>query len=139
MRRVWRRSATYSLVRPRSRAMGKYSGGLDDAARHLGRLVGSYNRPKGGGGPMSTARDWETRVAARIDRDELVDLTRRAVRFPTVNPPGDEAPLAEMLARALRREGIGVELISHGPARASLAARLRGSGQRAGLILTGHL
>ena len=41
---------------------------------------------------MPTARDWETRVAARIDRDELVELTRQAVRFATVNPPG-QAPL----------------------------------------------
>jgi succinyl-diaminopimelate desuccinylase len=88
---------------------------------------------------MPTARDWETRVAARIDRDELVELTRRAVRFPTVNPPGDEAPLAEMLAATLRREGVGAELVAHGPGRASLAARLRGSGERPALILTGHL
>ncbi|HEY3107581.1 MAG TPA: M20/M25/M40 family metallo-hydrolase, partial [Chloroflexota bacterium] len=88
---------------------------------------------------MPTARDWETRVLARIDRDELVELTRQAIRFASVNPPGDEAPLAEMLAAALRREGIGVELVAHGPGRASVAARLRGAGRRRGLILTGHL
>src|SRR3989442_4308395 len=88
---------------------------------------------------MPTARDWETRVLARIDRDELVELTRRAIGFASVNPPGDEAPLAEMLAAVLRREGISAELVAHGPGRASVAARLRGSGQRRGLILTGHL
>ena len=38
---------------------------------------------------MPTARDWETRVAGRIDPGELVELTRQAVRFESVNPPGE--------------------------------------------------
>lgn len=84
-------------------------------------------------------RDWETRVAAEIDRDELVELTRQAVRMPTVNPPGDEAALAEALAETARRDGLKTQLLPHGPMRASLAARVCGSGSRPGLILTGHL
>src|SRR5207244_4917099 len=108
-------SVIIRLFSPRSRASDKYSGALEGGARRLGRLVAPYNRSRGGGTPMPTARDWETRVAAHIDRGELVELTRQAVRFATVNPPGDEAPLAEMLAALLRREGIGVELVWHGP------------------------
>jgi succinyl-diaminopimelate desuccinylase len=88
--------------------------------------------------PPSPA-DLESRVLAAIDREELVEIARAALRVPTINPPGAEAPLAEMLAGLLRDAGIDVELLDHGGDRASLAARLRGDGSAPGLILTGHL
>lgn len=83
--------------------------------------------------------DLERRVLAAIDREELIDLTRTLVRAPTVNPPGEEGALAELLAGRLRDERVGCYLLDHGSGRASLVARLPGTGRRAGLILTGHL
>jgi succinyl-diaminopimelate desuccinylase len=74
-----------------------------------------------------------------IDRDELVELASAAVRVPTVNPPGNERALAELFAARLSEGGLETELVSHGAGRASLLARLRGAGERPGLILTGHL
>ncbi|HZQ98340.1 MAG TPA: M20 family metallopeptidase [Chloroflexota bacterium] len=88
---------------------------------------------------MTSRAEWESRVLAAIDRDELVDVARAAVRVPTVNPPGDERALADQLAARLRAGTIAVELLHHDPARASLVGRVRGRGERPGLILTGHL
>jgi succinyl-diaminopimelate desuccinylase len=45
-------------------------------------------------------------------REELVELTRELVRFPTVNPPGEAyRPCAEFLGRRLARRGFAVEYV----------------------------
>jgi len=44
--------------------------------------------------------------------DDLVELTRELIRFPTVNPPGDAyRPCAEHLGERLRRRGFSVEYL----------------------------
>jgi len=53
-------------------------------------------------------------LSAAIDarRDELVDLTRALIRFPTVNPPGDAyAPCAEFIGARLGARGFKVEYV----------------------------
>src|ERR1700689_3867824 len=51
-----------------------------------------------------------TSVAAR--REELVDLTRELIRFPTVNPPGEAyRPCAEFIGRRLARRGFAVQYV----------------------------
>jgi succinyl-diaminopimelate desuccinylase len=43
-------------------------------------------------------------------RDELIDLTRALIRFPTVNPPGEAyRPCAEFIGRRLQARGFAVE------------------------------
>jgi succinyl-diaminopimelate desuccinylase len=45
-------------------------------------------------------------------REELVELTRDLVRFPTVNPPGEAyRPCAEFIGRRLARRGFAVEYV----------------------------
>jgi succinyl-diaminopimelate desuccinylase len=45
-------------------------------------------------------------------RDELVELTRALIRFPTVNPPGEAyRPCAEFLGDRLRARGFAVEYV----------------------------
>ncbi|HEX3846052.1 MAG TPA: acetylornithine deacetylase/succinyl-diaminopimelate desuccinylase family protein [Steroidobacteraceae bacterium] len=45
-------------------------------------------------------------------RDELVELTRELIRFPTVNPPGEAyRPCAEFIGRRLERHGFAVEYV----------------------------
>jgi acetylornithine deacetylase/succinyl-diaminopimelate desuccinylase-like protein len=66
----------------------------------------------------------------------------RAIQYDTTNPPGAERPLAEFLAEVLEREGIEARVIPlPGPdsTRAAVWARVRGSGQRAPLVLLSHL
>ena len=53
-----------------------------------------YYRIMGDGpeGDATPRTDWESRVAAEISRDEVVEIARHAVRFSTVNPPGGTCP-----------------------------------------------
>ena len=45
-------------------------------------------------------------------RDELVELTRALIRFPSVNPPGDAyRPCAEFIGRRLGKRGFAVEYV----------------------------
>lgn len=71
-------------------------------------------------------------------------LLAQSIRAPTVNPPGDERPLAELLAHAARRLDLEARTIET-PAgdsrvgRAALWARVPGSGKRRALVLHSHL
>ncbi len=72
------------------------------------------------------------------------EILSRAIRFRTVNPPGDERPLAEYLVELLTQQGIEAEVIdtpSNGsPAgRAAVWARVRGTGKKRPVILHSHL
>jgi succinyl-diaminopimelate desuccinylase len=45
-------------------------------------------------------------------RDELVELTRQLIRFPTVNPPGDAyQPCAEFIGRRLKPRGFAIDYV----------------------------
>jgi succinyl-diaminopimelate desuccinylase len=73
--------------------------------------------------------------------DGVVELARELVRTETINPPGDEARAARILAARL--EDAGLEVDAHelgGPERLSLVARWPGTDAAApALCLTGHL
>jgi len=68
-----------------------------------------------------------------------LDLTRELIRFNTVNPPGDERPCAEHLARILESAGFDIELAPFRDERAQLIARIGGSSDKLPLCFTGHL
>ena len=54
----------------------------------------------------------DDKVIAAVDslRDEIVDLTARLVRIPTVNPPGERYPeAARLLGTTLHGFGYAVE------------------------------
>lgn len=60
------------------------------------------------------SRDPSESLCKSIDsrRDELVELTRALIRFPTVNPPGEAyQPCAEFIGGRLRARGFGVEYV----------------------------
>jgi acetylornithine deacetylase/succinyl-diaminopimelate desuccinylase-like protein len=68
-----------------------------------------------------------------------VGLLRDLLRIPTVNPPGDERPAAELLADFLRAAGLEPELLEPEPRRTSLVVRVKGDGTGgAPLLLAGH-
>jgi succinyl-diaminopimelate desuccinylase len=71
---------------------------------------------------------------------DSLELTRRLLRFDTVNPPGNEEACARDLGAVLEAAGLACELIAFAPGRANLVARAAGSGAGlAPLVLTGHL
>jgi len=71
--------------------------------------------------------------------DPVVSLATRLVRIRTVNPPGDEALLVDLLAVELAAAGFSLAPIDHGAGRASLLAWAGSDDGRAPLILSGHL
>jgi len=71
--------------------------------------------------------------------EEAVSLLSRYLSIDTTNPPGNELPGAEFLAGVLSREGIDHRIFESEPGRASLLARLKGSGEGKALILLSHI
>jgi acetylornithine deacetylase/succinyl-diaminopimelate desuccinylase-like protein len=81
----------------------------------------------------SLAMDWPAATA-----EALVHF-KQLLRIDTTNPPGNERAAADYLGRVLDQEGIPYRIVESEPTRASLVARLVGSGKRAPLMLNGHL
>jgi acetylornithine deacetylase/succinyl-diaminopimelate desuccinylase-like protein len=81
----------------------------------------------------SLAIDWPAATA------EALAHFKELLRIDTTNPPGNERAAADYLARVLDREGIPYRIVESEPTRASLVARLVGSGKKAPLMLNGHL
>jgi acetylornithine deacetylase/succinyl-diaminopimelate desuccinylase-like protein len=77
-------------------------------------------------------------VAATSLRGEVSDLLSRLIRIDTTNPPGNETAAAELLREYLEASGVECELYARVPERASLVARIRGSGAGPTLLLLSH-
>src|SRR5271154_3856907 len=63
---------------------------------------------------LSLSAELIDRLRSSIEarREELVDLTRELIRFPTVNPPGEAyRPCAEFIGRRLARRGFALEYV----------------------------
>jgi acetylornithine deacetylase/succinyl-diaminopimelate desuccinylase-like protein len=76
--------------------------------------------------------------------DRVAATLSDAIRFVTVNPPGDEARLAEFFAAQLRAAGAEAEVIPTPPGastigRAAVLGRYAGQGDRAPIVLLSHL
>lgn len=80
-----------------------------------------------------TAPDWDQVNA------QTVKHLQRMIRLNTVNPPGNELPVAQYLAEQLEAAGIEVHLFEPTRGRAALVARLKGNGTRRPVILMGHM
>lgn len=83
--------------------------------------------------PGAASIDW-----AAATRGALGHL-RALIRLDTTNPPGNERLAVDYLAAELSRDGIPFEVVEPAPGRASLVARLHGTGARGPLLLNGHL
>jgi acetylornithine deacetylase/succinyl-diaminopimelate desuccinylase-like protein len=72
------------------------------------------------------------------------DILGEAIRHRTVNPPGDEAPLANYFVALFKRAGVEAAVIetprgSSQIGRAAAWAMVRGTGERPPLVLLSHL
>jgi succinyl-diaminopimelate desuccinylase len=70
---------------------------------------------------------------------DAVELTRRLIRFDTVNPPGNERPCAEFLAKLLEDANFHISLSDFGAGRASLIATCGSRDNVPPLMFTGHI
>ncbi len=71
-------------------------------------------------------------------RDETIQHLQALIRLDTSNPPGNESLAADYIARVLDAAGIAYVMPERTPGRANIVARLRGTGEKAPLLLMGH-
>jgi succinyl-diaminopimelate desuccinylase len=79
-----------------------------------------------------------------IHPDNLLRLLRELVRFRTANPPGSEELAVRFVERELHGFGCETTVVPYDDGtgaggRAHVVGRLRGRGERPGLMLSGHL
>lgn len=75
-----------------------------------------------------------------IDKSRLVSTVQDLVRIPSVNPPGNEQPVADYLHKLLSNWGFETNIINEPlPNRQQILAKLPGNGDRPPLILNGHM
>ncbi len=77
-------------------------------------------------------------MVLHIDQTELIALLQSLLRLNTTNPPGDEAPAAQLIADWARRWDMEAEVISVADNRANVIVTVRGSGNRPALLFNGH-
>lgn len=70
---------------------------------------------------------------------DVVELARKLVQFPTVNPPGDEQEATHWVAGLLRAAGLEPVVLESRPGRSNLICRLPGRGLAPALLMHGHL
>ncbi len=71
--------------------------------------------------------------------DEGIKILQDAMRFNTVNPPGDELSAANYYKKLFEAAGLSVEILQPAETRANLIVRLKGKGSVGPLILLSHL
>ena len=82
---------------------------------------------------QTNAVDWTAAAA------ETIQHLQRMIRMDTVNPPGNELPVARYLEQVLRGAGIETHLFEPTPGRAAFVARLRGNGAQRPVMIMGHM
>ncbi len=91
-----------------------------------------------GGGEGSSVVEASTSTDLARAGSEALEHLRALIRLDTSNPPGNELAAARYLKDALDLEAIGSEIYVSTGQRASLIARLRGSGKKKPLLLMCH-
>ena len=93
----------------------------------------SLASPPSAAPPPASEPDWE-----RV-RPTTVERLQHLIRMNTVNPPGDELPVARYLDGAFRAAGIESRLFEPAPGRGAVVARLRGTGKLRPVLLMAHM
>lgn len=92
-----------------------------------------------GGRNTDSSSSTMTRIADGIDQENVVRLTSDLIKFPTINPPGDERQVCEFIASWLDKRGINASLLEEVPGRTNVEAVVEGDlGPGRTLVLNGH-
>jgi acetylornithine deacetylase/succinyl-diaminopimelate desuccinylase family protein len=75
-----------------------------------------------------------------VDGEATIDLARRLVQIPTVNPPGDYAEISQVLRGEIERAGLEVVVMEGQPGKPNVFGLLRASRPAARtILLSGHM
>ena len=77
-------------------------------------------------------------ILKEIDQEITIFLSD-LIQINTTNPPGNETSAANFIARYLAKEGFKSEIIESAPGRGNVITRLKGTGEKANLLLLSHL
>lgn len=72
-------------------------------------------------------------------REHSRALLEGLLRIPSINPPGNETEAAAFVTGALREAGLEPTVLTSSDKRTNVVARLKGTGEKPPLLLTGHL
>jgi acetylornithine deacetylase/succinyl-diaminopimelate desuccinylase-like protein len=72
-------------------------------------------------------------------RQETLEHLQAMIRMNTVNPPGNELPVARYLDSTFRAAGIETHLFEPAPGRGALVARIKGNGSKQPVLIMGHM
>ena len=72
-------------------------------------------------------------------KEYLYEILKDLIRFPTENPPGNEAPAQHWFAGGLCKAGADVDIFEPMPGRPNVVDALKGIGNRGSVILNGHM
>ena len=70
---------------------------------------------------------------------EAIDFLKKLLVTNSVNPPGNEEEVAQIISDKLKENGIEATIRSLGHNRAYLVARVKGKGNRKSLVFSGHM
>ena len=79
------------------------------------------------------------RIADRALEEHAFRLCQELLRIDTTNPPGNERPAADLVAKEFRDAGLDPIVLESAPTRGNVVVRLKGNGKKRPLLLTGHL
>ena len=69
---------------------------------------------------------------------ETTTFLKDLIRIDTQDPPGNESKVASYIAAVFKREGIPYEILEPVPGRASIVARLKGTGAQQPVLILAH-
>lgn len=81
----------------------------------------------------------QARAYTHIDVDDLVDFVQQLTRIPSVNPPGGEGPVAELIAQRLQRLGFDPQVVHTPSGRANVIGRYSSGRPGPTLLFNGHM
>lgn len=84
--------------------------------------------------------DLEQRILNYFDKDELVELVKKLVAFPSENPPADYSAISEFVINEYKKLGLEVKTVSGQPGKPNVCSRWQGDGSSdKTLLMSGHM
>lgn len=74
-----------------------------------------------------------------IDSAEVIKVVQDMVSIPSINPPGDEAAVANYIIAYMESHGIATTVLEISAGRYNVVARLKGLGVASPIIFSGHM